>query len=94
MFQDIQATTKPRFIVDDSEDYMIDVEDDSNDDDENLFDSVCAFCDNGGELLWYAFVLAKFPMKVKIILLFCEEFHLDIWFKYLLFSNTVVKGDA
>lgn len=56
MFQDIQATSKPGFIVDDSEDYMIDVEDDSNDDDENLFDSVCAFCDNGGALLWYAFV--------------------------------------
>lgn len=60
MFQDIQATTKPGFIVDDAEDYMIDVEDESNDDDDdNLFDSVCAFCDNGGQLLWYAFVFAN-----------------------------------
>nr|XP_011461090.1 PREDICTED: protein ENHANCED DOWNY MILDEW 2-like isoform X2 [Fragaria vesca subsp. vesca] len=50
--EDIQATTKPGFIVDDAEDYMIDVEDESNDDDDdNLFDSVCAFCDNGGQLL-------------------------------------------
>ncbi|CAL8151961.1 unnamed protein product [Prunus armeniaca] len=48
--EDIQATEKPGFIVDDLEDYVIDVEDESNDDD-NLFDSVCAFCDNGGDLL-------------------------------------------
>lgn len=40
------------------------------------------------------FVSANFPMKLKIILLFCEKFHLGIWFKYHLFSNTVVKGDA
>ncbi|KAM1754950.1 hypothetical protein ACFX11_007306 [Malus domestica] len=48
--QDIQATTKPGFIVDDTEEDMIDAEDESNDDD-NLFDSVCAFCDDGGDLL-------------------------------------------
>lgn len=51
-FQDIQATEKPGFIVDDVEDYVIDDDDESNEDD-NLFDSVCAFCDNGGQLLWY-----------------------------------------
>ncbi|XP_050369243.1 protein ENHANCED DOWNY MILDEW 2 [Argentina anserina] len=50
--EDIQATTKPGFIVDDAEGYMIGVEDESDDDDDdNLFDSVCAFCDNGGDLL-------------------------------------------
>ena len=48
--EDIQATTKPGFIVDDTEEDMIDAEDESSDDD-NLFDSVCAFCDNGGDLL-------------------------------------------
>lgn len=43
------------FIVDDSDDEdMVDdaVEEESDDD---VFDSVCAFCDNGGNLLWYAF---------------------------------------
>ena len=30
------------------------VEDEENDEDDGgLFDSVCAICDNGGELLWY-----------------------------------------
>ncbi|XP_021811220.1 protein ENHANCED DOWNY MILDEW 2-like isoform X1 [Prunus avium] len=48
--KDIQATEKPGFIVDHMEDYEIEVEDESNDDDD-LFDSVCAFCDNGGKLL-------------------------------------------
>ncbi|KAM1256233.1 hypothetical protein ACFX1Q_030382 [Malus domestica] len=48
--EDIQATTKLGFIVDDMEEDMIDAEDESSDDD-NLFDSVCAFCDNGGDLL-------------------------------------------
>lgn len=44
------------FIVDDTEDYMFHdaVEDESKEEDE-LFDSVCSFCDNGGELLWYEF---------------------------------------
>lgn len=61
-FQDIQAIEKPGFIVDHIEDYGIEVEDESNDDDD-LFDSVCAFCDNGGELLWYAFVLSRHSLK-------------------------------
>ncbi|GAV87260.1 DNMT1-RFD domain-containing protein [Cephalotus follicularis] len=46
--EDVQATPKIGFIVDDD---MIDdaEEDDSNEDE--LFDTVCAFCDNGGDLL-------------------------------------------
>jgi hypothetical protein len=27
--------------------------DESEDDDADLFDSVCSICDNGGDLLWY-----------------------------------------
>lgn len=30
-----------------------DVEFDDSDEESDLFDSVCAICDNGGELLWY-----------------------------------------
>ncbi|CAN6557766.1 unnamed protein product [Malus baccata var. baccata] len=48
--QDIQATTKPGFIVDATEEDIIDTEDESNDED-SLFDSVCGFCDDGGKLL-------------------------------------------
>ncbi|EXB81085.1 PHD finger-containing protein [Morus notabilis] len=50
--EETQATTMSRFIVDDSEDDIMDdaEEDDSNEDSE-LFDSVCAICDNGGDLL-------------------------------------------
>lgn len=54
-FQDVQCTARSSFIVDNSDDEdMVDdaVEDESDDD---VFDSVCAFCDNGGDLLWYAF---------------------------------------
>lgn len=33
------------------------VEDEENDtSDDELFDSVCAICDNGGDLLWYALI--------------------------------------
>lgn len=35
---------------------MFDEGDDEGDDDKDLiFDSVCVLCDNGGELLWYAY---------------------------------------
>ncbi|OWM81336.1 hypothetical protein CDL15_Pgr007374 [Punica granatum] len=46
----VQSTSKPGFIVEDDE--MEVVEDDPDaEDDEDVFDSVCAICDNGGELL-------------------------------------------
>lgn len=35
------------------------VEDEENDEDgDDLFDSVCAICDNGSELLWYIFLVS------------------------------------
>ncbi|KAM6553990.1 hypothetical protein CsatB_014752 [Cannabis sativa] len=45
-----QATTTSSFIVDETEETEYAEEDDSNEDDE-LFDSVCTFCDNGGDIL-------------------------------------------
>ena len=55
--QDVQIRRKLKFIVDMEED-----EDDIDDDDDGecfdgdggLYDHVCAICDNGGKLLWYA----------------------------------------
>ncbi|CAL5405446.1 unnamed protein product [Camellia sinensis] len=48
--EDILTTAKAGFIVDDD---MIDEfeDDDGSDEEEDLFDSVCSICDNGGELL-------------------------------------------
>lgn len=39
------------FIVDDAEDILDDVG--NEDEEDELFDTACAICDNGGELLWY-----------------------------------------
>ena len=50
---------------------FIDDRDDNDEDEENdedndeLFDSVCAICDNGGELLWYGF-----PPPPRFLILF------------------------
>ena len=52
VWQDI-GTTKPGFIV---EDDVIDEIEDDDDEQDDLFDSVCAICDNGGDILWYAFL--------------------------------------
>lgn len=51
----MQPTAISKFIVDDADDDIVDYagEDESKEDDE-LFDTVCTFCDNGGDLLWYA----------------------------------------
>lgn len=46
---------KSSFIVDDSDDEDIDEDAVEEDSDDDVFDSVCAFCDNGGNLLWYVF---------------------------------------
>lgn len=50
----MQATTISRFIVDDIDDTLDYAEEDGSNEDDELFDTVCSFCDNGGELLWYA----------------------------------------
>ncbi|OMO83640.1 Zinc finger, PHD-type [Corchorus capsularis] len=52
----VRATSISGFIVDDGDDAVAsceqeDPDDDDDDDDDELFDSVCAFCDNGGELM-------------------------------------------
>lgn len=50
--QDIEIRKKPKFIVD-----MDDIDEDDGecfDEDDELYDPVCAICDNGGEILWYA----------------------------------------
>ncbi|XP_038688579.1 protein ENHANCED DOWNY MILDEW 2 isoform X2 [Tripterygium wilfordii] len=50
--EDFQPTHRPGFIVNDmDEDIADDADDDGANEDDELFDSVCAFCDNGGELL-------------------------------------------
>lgn len=48
--KDNGASNKPEFIASDDDDEL---DDDFDDDTEDLFDSVCAFCDNGGHLLLY-----------------------------------------
>ncbi len=53
VFQAVQATVMSGFIVEDMVDDILDEEEDESNEDEDVFDSVCAFCDNGGELLWY-----------------------------------------
>lgn len=56
VLQETRAPKKLKFVVDDNCD-----EHDADDGDgevdevkEELFDSVCAYCDDGGEILWYA----------------------------------------
>ena len=44
-------------IIDDIDNGMIDEDSDGEDE---LFDSVCAICDNGGQLLWYIFFVGYF----------------------------------
>lgn len=64
-FQDAQRNVQPSFIVDDSDDEdMVDdaVEEESDDDD--VFDSVCAFCDNGGNIIWYSFSVLSCQMYI------------------------------
>ena len=54
VFQESKSAAISRFIVDDSDDdIMDDAEEGESDEDDELFDSVCSFCDNGGDLLWY-----------------------------------------
>lgn len=56
LIQDPQCVTKPNFIVTDQEEGVTDdVEAESDDAEDDCFDSVCAFCDNGGNILWYVF---------------------------------------
>lgn len=55
VLQDIGTTAKSGFL--DDSDMVDEAEEDGSDEEGELFDSVCAICDNGGELLWYVFLL-------------------------------------
>uniref|UniRef100_A0A2P2LWL4 Uncharacterized protein MANES_15G064900 n=6 Tax=Rhizophora mucronata TaxID=61149 RepID=A0A2P2LWL4_RHIMU len=48
--EDVQNSTTSKFIVDDGDCISENADDDSDEGDE-LFDTVCAFCDNGGDIL-------------------------------------------
>lgn len=55
-FQEVKELARPGFIIaDDIENDAIDetVAEEESDEEDELFDSVCSICDNGGELLWY-----------------------------------------
>lgn len=55
-FQEVKELARPEFIIDDDIDTdAIDetVAEEESDEEDELFDSVCSLCDNGGELLWY-----------------------------------------
>lgn len=73
-FQDDQdaSDVKQSFIVDDVEDEGPREEDEGprddavneeQDNDSDLYDSVCAICDNGGNILWYAVLFFFFFKK-------------------------------
>ncbi|KAL6311060.1 hypothetical protein AAG906_011902 [Vitis piasezkii] len=52
-FEDVPTTSKPGFIVDYmDEDGISETGEVGSDEEEDLFDSVCSMCDNGGDLLW------------------------------------------
>ncbi|KAK7387132.1 hypothetical protein VNO78_27659 [Psophocarpus tetragonolobus] len=49
--EEVKDLSRPGFIIDDTDDDMIDEIGEDSDGEDELFDSVCAICDNGGELL-------------------------------------------
>ncbi|XP_031286415.1 protein ENHANCED DOWNY MILDEW 2-like isoform X1 [Pistacia vera] len=49
--EDLQSVIRSGFIVDDQDDLIDDAGDDESNEEEDLFDSVCSICDNGGSLL-------------------------------------------
>jgi hypothetical protein len=50
VFQAVPTTSMSGFIVDEMDDDILDEEEDESNENE---DSVCAFCDNGGDSVWY-----------------------------------------
>ena len=57
LFQEAKDLARPGFIIDDIDNDMIDEMGEESDEEDGLFDSVCAICDNGGNILWYVFFL-------------------------------------
>lgn len=66
-FQEANTLARPAFIVDNIDDDTIEEAAEESDEDDVLFDSVCAFCDNGGKLLWYVF------LSYKLICFLCTK---------------------
>ncbi|RDY04149.1 Protein ENHANCED DOWNY MILDEW 2 [Mucuna pruriens] len=64
--EEVKDLARPGFIIDDIDSDMIDEPVEDSDGEDGLFDSVCAICDNGGELLWYDF------FYVGAILIVCD----------------------
>ncbi|KAL6975644.1 hypothetical protein U1Q18_024439 [Sarracenia purpurea var. burkii] len=69
LHEDNRTTQKIKFIVDAADDDDKEDEEEEDDDDKLdgslLFDSVCALCDNGGELLWSQAVMAYHGFVLK-----------------------------
>lgn len=65
ILQDSGSTAKSGFLNDG--DAIDETEEDGSDEENELFDSVCAICDNGGELLWYLFIYLFLFLRVKTL---------------------------
>lgn len=70
-FQEVKDLARPGFIIDDIDNGMIDEDSDGEDE---LFDSVCAICDNGGQLLWYIFFVGYFNFVWFLCALYSSYF--------------------
>lgn len=46
----VPSASMSTFIVDDTDDVVDGIEEDESEEED--YDTVCAFCDNGGDLLW------------------------------------------
>lgn len=70
--------------IDESENVTKDADvDDEVEKEDDLFDSVCVLCDNGGNILWY-----EFPLKIKCLCsLYISVSLLFIYFYVSLFSD-------
>jgi len=53
---------------------LIDEIGEDSDGEDGLFDSVCAICDNGGELLWYDFFFLLGLFEFSMISLLCVAY--------------------
>ena len=67
MLQEHRTTKKSNFIVDSGNDSDGGGGDDDGDDyEDELFDYVCALCDNGGDLLAYAYNFLSFKLYLAV----------------------------
>lgn len=52
ILQDFESKAASGFVVDMVDD-IVDVAEDKSSESHDIYDDVCAFCDEGGDLLWY-----------------------------------------